>query len=99
MPVPDAFSSSYAEAREKFLAAAQAAGLLVESKRHPEKGREGEDLFMDVAREGDPSASKLLVLSSACHGVEGFCGSGVQVAALRDAAWRAHAQQQGVAVL
>jgi hypothetical protein len=53
---------------------------------------------MDVARDGDPSASKLLVLSSACHGVEGFCGSGVQVAALRDAAWRAEARR-GVAVL
>ncbi len=99
MAPDDAFSASYRQARERFLDAADAAGLLVEARRHPEKGREGEDLFMDVAREGDPNAPRLLVLSSACHGVEGFCGSGVQVNALRDAAWREHAARHGVAVL
>jgi hypothetical protein len=36
---------------------------------------------------GKSDASKLLILSSAVHGVEGFCGSGVQVHALRDASW------------
>jgi hypothetical protein len=99
MPLEEAFSSSYAQARQRFLDAAQAAGLLVESKRHPEKGRDGEDLAMDVARDGSPNASTLLILSSACHGVEGFCGSGVQVTALNDAAWRHYAQRRGVAVL
>ena len=95
----DAFSSSYAQARTRFLQAAQSAGLQVESKPHPLKGREGEELAMDVAREGHPDAGSLLVVSSACHGVEGFCGSGVQVSALRDAAWREYARQRGVAVL
>ena len=95
----DAFSTSYRGAREKFLQAAATAGVSVEAKLHPQRGREGEELAMDVARDGDPNASKLLILSSACHGVEGFCGSGVQVATLRDAAFRAKAQAQGVAVL
>lgn len=99
MSVEDSFSHSYREARGKFMEAAREAGLQVESKRHPEPGREGEELAMDVAREGDPDASLLLILSSACHGVEGFCGSGVQVSALRDAAWREHARRKGVAVL
>ncbi|TFZ05144.1 DUF2817 domain-containing protein [Ramlibacter henchirensis] len=99
MTLDDCFSHSYGEARRKFIDAAGGAGLLVESKRHPERGREGEDLAMDVAREGDPSASKVLILSSACHGVEGFCGSGVQVAALQDREWREHARRKGVAVL
>ncbi|MDB5947023.1 MAG: hypothetical protein JWQ33_2049, partial [Ramlibacter sp.] len=90
---------SYAEARRKFVDAATQAGLLVESKPHPLKGSEGEELAMDVARDGHPDAGKLLVLSSACHGVEGFCGSGVQVAALRDPAWREHVKAKGVAVL
>ncbi|HYF21710.1 MAG TPA: M14 family metallopeptidase [Ramlibacter sp.] len=99
MTIDRHFASSYAEARGKFLQAAQDAGLLVESKLHPEKGREGEDLAMDVARDGDPNAPRLLVLSSACHGVEGFCGSGIQVAALRDEAWRTYARDHGVAVL
>ncbi len=94
-----AFSASYAEARHKFQQAAGDAGLLVEAKSHPLKGRDGEELAMDIARDGNPSASKLLALSSACHGVEGFCGSGVQVAALRDPEFRAHAAGKGVAVL
>jgi hypothetical protein len=50
----------------------------------PAAGREGEALAMDVARDGPPDADKLLIVSSACHGVEGFCGSGVQVYALHD---------------
>ena len=94
-----AFSSSYAQARELFLQAARDAGLEVESKLHPMKGRDGEELAMDGARDGPPDAAGLLILSSGCHGVEGFCGSGIQVAALRDAAWREHAARQGLAVL
>jgi hypothetical protein len=94
-----AFSVSYAEARSKFLQASADAGLQVESHAHPLKGRDGEPLAMDVARDGPPDATRLLVLSSACHGVEGYCGSGVQVSALRDARWREHAHEQGVAVL
>lgn len=94
-----AFSRSYREAREKFVRAAADAGLHVEGKPHPLPGLEGEPLAMDVARDGHPSAAKLLILSSACHGVEGFCGSGVQVALLRDPAFRARAAEAGVAVL
>ena len=94
-----AFSSSYAEARERFLQAAQEAGLQVESTPHPLAGRDGEALAMDVARDGDADSDSLLIVSSACHGVEGFCGSGVQVAALHDEAWREHARRRGVAVL
>jgi hypothetical protein len=99
MGVEQSFSRSYREAREKFLRAADAAGLLVESRSLPERGRDGEELAMDVVREGDPSASTLLVVTSACHGVEGYCGSGVQVHALHDEQWRAHARSKGVAVL
>ncbi len=95
----DAFSGSYRQAREKFLQAAAGAGVPVESLAHPNPGAEGEDLALDVARDGDPGAGKLLIVSSACHGVEGFCGSGIQVAALRDAQWLAHARERGVAVL
>jgi hypothetical protein len=94
-----AFSRSYGEARRKFLQAAADAGLRVEARPHPLPGLNGEPLAMDVAREGHPSASKLLIVTSGCHGVEGYCGSGVQVAALRDAAFRARAAERGVAVL
>ena len=97
--IPHAFSSTYAQARIKFLEGAAAAGLQVQSHAHPLKGRDGEDLAMDVARDGPMDATNLLIVSSACHGVEGFCGSGVQVHALHDAEWLDKARASGTAVL
>ncbi|MBC7435859.1 MAG: DUF2817 domain-containing protein [Bdellovibrionales bacterium] len=97
--VADAFSGSYRQARAKFLDAAATAGLQVRSHVHPGKGRDGEELAMDVALDGPAHAGKLLIVTSACHGVEGYCGSGVQVLALGDAAWRDKARTAGVAVL
>ncbi|MGH8820300.1 MAG: M14 family metallopeptidase, partial [Rhodoferax sp.] len=97
--VVEAFSPSYAKARVKFLEAVALAALPNESHNHPLPGRDGEVLAMDVALDGPADADKLLIVSSACHGVEGYCGSGVQVFALHDAEWRAKAKAQGVAVL
>ncbi len=97
--IPDAFSTSYAQARIKFLEAAATAGINVQSHAHPLKGRDGEDLAMDVARDGPLDAENLLIVSSACHGVEGYCGSGVQVHALHDAEWLEKARASGTAVL
>jgi len=93
------FAQTYADAREKFLAAADAAGLDVESHIHPLIGRDGETLAMDVALDGARDARRLLLITSGCHGVEGFCGSGIQNALLADAAWRDAALDAGVAVL
>jgi hypothetical protein len=99
MTAVECFSQTYAEARQKFLGAARGAGVSVSSHEHPRRGRDGEVLATDVARLGSPDAKSLLVLTSACHGVEGFCGSGVQVSLLGDAEFRAAAQRSGVAVL
>ncbi len=93
------FAPSYAQARGKFLAAADAAGLQVQSHAHPLLGRDGEALAMDVARFGAADAPALLIISSACHGVEGYCGSGVQNALLADPGFHAAARAAGVAVL
>src|SRR3954470_22773491 len=93
------FAQSYAEARDKFFTAARSRGLGVETNVHPLPGRDGEMLAMDVARDGPLAAQSLLVVSSACHGVEGFCGSGVQVALLGDAAFHDAAEAAAVAVL
>ena len=69
------FAASYAAARERFLASADAAGLAVTSHAiDGVRGAQGEELAMDVVRFGDPQADRLLVLTSAIHGVEGFCG-------------------------
>lgn len=97
--IGEAFSPRYAPARQKFLQACVSAGLTVEPHAHPGKGQGGEELSMDVALDGDANAERLLIVSSACHGVEGHCGSGVQVFALHDAEWREKAKAQGVAVL
>ena len=93
------FAQTYTEARAKFLAAATAADLAVQSHPHPLRGRDGEALAMDVARCGPADAPAVLLVSSACHGVEGFCGSGVQNALLSDAGFHAAAAAAGVAVL
>jgi Protein of unknown function (DUF2817) len=97
--VTEGFSSSYAQARMKFLEGAAQLGLRIESFVHPKKGRDDEELAMDVAFDGDLDAKRLLIVSSACHGVEGYCGSGVQVFALHDQEWRNKAKSAGIAVL
>jgi hypothetical protein len=99
MHIPQAFSSSYAKARSKFLDAAATRSLAIASFNHPLPGRDGEVLAMDVALDGPQDAQQMLIVSSACHGVEGYCGSGVQVFALYDDEWRAKARDAGVAVL
>lgn len=79
------FSGSYAEARRKFLDAAADRDAHIESCELPgHRGAFGEVLAMDVARLGPVDARKLIILSSGTHGPEGFCGSGCQVALLRD---------------
>lgn len=93
------FAGSYAEARVKFLRAATDAGLSIRSHEHPERGREGETLAIDVALQGPKDAAAMLVISSGCHGIEGFCGSAVQVALIRDQSWLDQASANGLAVL
>ncbi len=93
------FSQTYAEARAKFLAAAEAAGLDSQAHIHPLLGREGETLALDVVRDGPADARAVLLVSSACHGVEGYCGSGVQTTLLQDASLRRAARASGVAIL
>lgn len=96
--VRELFAQTYTEARAKFLDGACAA-LDVQCHLHPLPGRDGETLAMDVARFGAADAQRLLIVSSACHGVEGFCGSGVQNALLADPEFHAQARARSVAVL
>ncbi|CAE7494628.1 unnamed protein product, partial [Symbiodinium sp. CCMP2456] len=77
------FARSYAEARNAFLEAARAAGGTLESLAHPLQGPEGEALATDLAWFGPRDAERLLITLSATHGVEGYCGSGVQTGTLR----------------
>jgi hypothetical protein len=83
-PLPH-FSASYAEARRKFVAAARAQTLTVETHLLPDHvGAVSEPLATDIALLGPREASGILLLTSATHGIEGYCGSGVQIALLHD---------------
>ena len=93
------FALNYAQARTQFLNAAHLAGAAVHSDVHPLTGCEGEVLALDIAVLGDASAPKRVLLSSGVHGVEGFCGSGIQIAALRDAPLLATAKAAGIAII
>ena len=94
-----AFATDYGEARDKFHAAAAERSLTIEQHIHPSaRGVGGEQLSIDVVVAGNTNAKGLLVVSSAMHGVEGFCGSGCQVALLGDDVVLAALARSGVAV-
>jgi Protein of unknown function (DUF2817) len=93
------FAQTYAQARAEFLSAARAAGAVLHSDAHPLKGCVDEDLAMDIAVIGDATAPKRLLLSSGVHGVEGVCGSGIQIAVLADAALLASAKAAGITLI
>ena len=72
------FRNSYAEARAAFLDACAESRAEIISHRHPLAGPDGAPLFLDEARIGPPDARRVLFLASGTHGIEGFCGSGIQ---------------------
>ncbi len=83
--VPECFSESYAEARPKFCGAAAASGGEIRSWLNPNgRGPGGETLYLDTARFGPRDAPNMLVLIAGTHGVEGHCGSGAEIAWLRN---------------
>ena len=77
------FAHDYSEARDKFVAAASAAGAELTAAAHPLRGPKGEHLSLDVARLGPAAATAYLCLGAGTHGIEGFCGSGALIALLR----------------
>jgi hypothetical protein len=81
------FSPDFATAQARFREAAQQLGWALESHSIGSKGPAGEDLAIDVAVSGEPDGGSCLVISSGVHGVEGYFGSAVQLAALQ--AWLA----------
>jgi hypothetical protein len=76
------FSKEYREARLRFLELASARAL-IQTYLNENKGPLGEDLAVDCAWLDPEEADKVVVLVSATHGVEGFCGSGVQIEGAR----------------
>ena len=95
----DYFAESYAQARAKFLAAVDHGGARrLSSHTNPARGPDGEPCITDVAWIGPEDARKLLVLVSGTHGIEGYAGSGCQVAWLAGR-WFERAHTRDTAVL
>ncbi|UTW58809.1 DUF2817 domain-containing protein [Kordiimonas sp. SCSIO 12603] len=72
------FSQDYFSARKKFLKAASQQNLQIKSFLHPESVKSDRDFAIDVAIAGDLNASRLMVINSGTHGLEGLAGSGIQ---------------------
>ena len=78
------FATDYAEARSKFLAAAESRSATVWQFEHPQRGSRGQLIATDIAWLGAPDALNIVVVGSATHGVEGYCGSGCQTGFLAE---------------
>lgn len=72
------FAPDYAASRQRFIEACTAHGVPLRHFPHPLKGPLGETLTVDVARFGPADARRVLIVSSGTHGIEGFCGAGIQ---------------------
>ena len=75
------YSSTYEEARSRFVKSATAAGATL--SKHPLQIEDAstDEFTIDVAVSG-PEDAPALVVSSGVHGVEGFLGSAIQLALL-----------------
>lgn len=97
---PSYFSAAYAQAREKFLAAAKREAAKIETVPLPyHTGPDGEALAMDFAVFGPERAEAGLVLVSGTHGVEGFCGSACETGHLREGHIKAYAERLRVVII
>jgi hypothetical protein len=73
------FSPDYVTARQRFLDAVELAGASLTTLQLSVRGPSDENLSIDVAYLGPKDPSRLLIHTSAVHGVEGFPGSAAQV--------------------
>lgn len=77
----DVFPDSYRVARERWLDAVEACNGYHDLQSYvcPGAGPGGERLYTDSLWLGPRAASRVLVLTSATHGIEGFAGSAIQL--------------------
>jgi hypothetical protein len=87
------FSIDYATARDRFRQAAAQLDWQQVSIHYEVPGHRAEDLTIDAAISGG-DAERTLVVSSGLHGVEGFFGSAIQLACLKQ--WKAAGVQPDV---
>jgi Protein of unknown function (DUF2817) len=77
------FSPDFCTARDRFIALATGRGFRLASyaiDARDARGPDGEKLTIDVALLGSPKPTRVVIVSSGLHGVEGFFGSATQLA-------------------
>lgn len=79
------FESTYIEARDRFLRAANGCDAKIIQRQLFLKNSSDIKLSVDIAQIGAPTAKKVLVIISGTHGIEGYCGSACQTAWLETA--------------
>jgi hypothetical protein len=100
MKLTDSFSTSYAQARERFLeAASQRAAGTASWTLNGRLGLHGEVLATDVAWVGASDSDSVIVVTSGVHGIEGYAGSACQIELLRDDALIRNLRAQGKTLL
>jgi hypothetical protein len=78
------FSPDYRTARDRFRKLTERVGGRLQSLLLDAKGREGEDLSIDICWHGSEAPRSVVLHSSGIHGVEGFAGSAIQLQLLQD---------------
>jgi hypothetical protein len=78
------FSPDYLASRARFRSSALALGCDLEEHAIGHDAPDGSELTVDVALLGARRPSRVVVVSSGLHGVEGFFGAAVQAAMLED---------------
>jgi hypothetical protein len=73
-----AFSPDYDTARARFREAARRARFEISATPIGQQGPNGTELTIDFAQRGPTHASRVLVISSGLHGIEGYFGSAAQ---------------------
>ena len=89
LPMTPTFPHDYPSARLAFRETALHANAQLDTLVHPQQGRQGEELAIDLAWLGPRDARKVLLSVSGTHGIEGLYGSGCQVGWLNQRAGQA----------
>jgi len=80
----DHFSPGYLESRRRFIELAEGLGAEMESHTLRTLGPDEQPLSIDVAWFGPTDADRIVAVTSATHGVEGFMGAAIQNQLLSD---------------
>jgi hypothetical protein len=84
MSYSETFSPDYITARERFRAASSLCSYQYTAYPIDQVSPTGDGLTIDVAIGGSQNPRRVVVISSGLHGVEGFLGSAIQLALLKE---------------